>query len=158
LRGERDDPDERTEQVSRKARQDAKKRNRKNESSIPFASFAPLRETMIPICPLPDALMIPARVKHGRTQRERIASVNAVANPLLGVDYDRGELAWIRTLDGGWLFVTKDPHDTIYHPLTSPLRGRDRYAWLIGPDGIKRGYLTQESLDAGRTIEAPARV
>src|SRR5262245_54549131 len=100
---------------------------------------------MVPTAPTPDALMIPARLKRGRTQRERIASVNAVANPLPSVDYDKGELAWIRTLDGHWLFVTKDPHDTIYHPLSSPLRGRDRYAWVTGPDGIKRGWLTPES-------------
>jgi hypothetical protein len=97
---------------------------------------------MIATAPFPDALMVPESAKRGRTLRERIDSVLAITEPLLGVDRDKGERAWIRRQGDGWLFITKDPADTIYWPLTSPLRGRDRYEWVMGEGGIKRGYLT----------------
>ncbi len=100
----------------------------------------------IPTAPLADALMVPEKLKRGRTQLERIRSILVIAYPLLGVDQGAGERALIRRQPGGWLFVTKDPEDTIYHPLDSPLRGRDRYTWVLSPDGIKRGYLTSQSL------------
>jgi hypothetical protein len=112
---------------------------------------------MIPSAPLPDALLMPeGRYKRGRTLRERIDSVLAIAEPMLGVDREQGQRGWIRRQDGGWLFITKDPADTIYHVLQSPLRGRDRYAWVLGADGIKRGYLTEEAHLAGREGQAPA--
>jgi hypothetical protein len=98
---------------------------------------------MIPTAPLPDALMMPeVRYKRGRTLRERIDSILAIAEPLLGVDREKGERGWIRRQEGGWLFVTKDPAHTIYWPLNTALRGSDRYQWIMGEDGIKRGYLT----------------
>jgi hypothetical protein len=97
---------------------------------------------MIPSSPTPDALFLPeGPYKRGRRLIDRIHSILEIAEPLLGVDREAGQRAWIRRQEGGWLFITRDPNDTIYHPLTSPLRGRDRYTWVMGPDGIKRGYL-----------------
>jgi hypothetical protein len=90
--------------------------------------------------------MVPERLKRGRTLRERIGSICDLAEPILVVDRDAGEHAWIRRQEGGWLFITKDPNDTIYHPLNSPLRGHPRYDWIEGPDGIRRGWLRAERL------------
>jgi hypothetical protein len=105
---------------------------------------------MIPTAPRPDALFLRESLKKGRTQYERISSVCDVAEPILGVDRSRGERAYIRRQPGGWLFITRDPEDTIYHPLDSPIRGRDRYAWMARPDGSRWGYLTEEARRARR--------
>ena len=100
---------------------------------------------MIATIPTPDALFIPEALKRGRTMKDRMNSVLDLAEPMLGVDRPSGGRAYIRKQPGGQLFITRDPEDTIYHALTSPLRGRDRYAWLAGPDGIRRGWLTAEA-------------
>ncbi len=108
---------------------------------------------MIATTPTPDALFVPDRLKSGRTMKDRMNSVLDIAEPLLGVDRRSGGRAYIRKQPGGQLFITRDPEDTIYHVLTSPLRGRERYAWLAGLDGIRRGWLTEaaraEGADAG---------
>lgn len=109
---------------------------------------------MIPTSPIPDALFIPERMKRGRTLYERIDSILEVAEPLLGVDRARGDRAYIRRQGDGWLFVTRDPEDTIYFPLNTPLRGRPRYQWLDGADGVRRGYLVPEARNDGRASEA----
>ena len=93
-----------------------------------------------------DALFLPESAKRGRTQHARIASICDIAEPLLGVDRTQGQRAYIRRQPGGWLFITRDPADTIEHSLTSPLRGRPRYAWVDGADGIRRGYLIAEEV------------
>jgi hypothetical protein len=93
----------------------------------------------------PDALFLRESAKRGRRLIDRINSILEIAEPLLGVDRSQGQRGYIRRQEGGWLFITKDPEDTIYHALSSPLRGRDRYAWVVGADGIKRGYLTEEA-------------
>ena len=100
---------------------------------------------MVPTPPVPDALFLREGLKQGRRLIDRISSILAIAEPLLGADRSWGQRGYIRRQEGGWLFITRDPEDTIYHPLDSPLRGRDRYAWVVGPDGIKRGYLTEEA-------------
>lgn len=102
---------------------------------------------MIATTPTADALLIPERYKVGATQRERIASINRIAYPLLGVDNARDEDAWIRNrpVEGGRLFVTKDGDDLIYFPATHPMRGRPRYEWVEDADGVRRGYLTPEA-------------
>jgi hypothetical protein len=109
---------------------------------------------MIPTSPIPDALFIPERMKRGRTLCERIDSILEVTEPMLGVDRARGDRAYIRRQGDGWLFVTRDPEDTIYFPLNTPLRGRPRYQWIDGADGIRRGYLVPEAANDGRASEA----
>ena len=96
----------------------------------------------------PDALMIPEKLKLGRRQIERINSILEIGEPLLGVDRSRGERAYVRRQGDGWLFVTKDPSDTIDHPLRSRLQGRPRYDWIEGKDGIRCGYLKMEASSA----------
>jgi hypothetical protein len=101
---------------------------------------------MIPTSPPADALLVPVRYRHGRTQIERIRSVERIADPLLGVVRERGECAWIRTAPiDGYLFITKDGNDTLFFPLNSPFRGRPRYNWLDGADGVRRGHLVPEA-------------
>ncbi len=95
----------------------------------------------------PDALCIPERFKRGRTLWERMNSILDLAEPLLEVDRVRGDRAYIRRQGDGWLFVTRDPEDTLYFPLNTPLRGRPRYRWLDSADGIRRGYLVPEARD-----------
>lgn len=102
---------------------------------------------MIPTSPIPDALFVPEAMKRGRTLFERIESILAIAEPMLGVDRALGDRAFIRRQGDGWLFVTRDPQDTIYFPLDSPLRGRPRYRWSDGADGIRRGHLVPETAD-----------
>ena len=103
---------------------------------------------MIPISPPADALLVPVRYRQGRTQVERIRSIDRIADPLLGVARDRGECAWIRTAPiDGYLFVTKDGNDTLFFPLSSPFRGRPRYHWHDGADGIRRGHLVPEAMN-----------
>lgn len=100
---------------------------------------------MIPTAPTADALFYPEKLKRGGTFAERVDSVLDVAEPMLGVDRPRGERGYIRKQDGGWLFITKDIADTINFPITHPLRGRPRYQWVDGPDGIRLGYLVAEA-------------
>jgi hypothetical protein len=109
---------------------------------------------MIPTSPVPDALFIPEKMKRGRTLYERMNSILEVAEPLLGVDRARGDRAYIRRQGDGWLFVTRDPHDTIYFPLNTALCGRPRYNWLDEADGIRRGHLVPEAMNVRRESEA----
>jgi hypothetical protein len=110
---------------------------------------------MILTSPLADALLVPVRYRQGRTQLERIQSLDRIADPLLGIAREKGECAWIRTAPiDGHLFITKDGNDTLLFPLNSPFRGRPRYQWLDGPDGIRRGHLVPEARNDRRESEA----
>ncbi len=89
----------------------------------------------------PDALFVLENMKRGRTLIDRINSILDIAEPLLGVDRSKGERAYIRRQGNGWLFITRDPEDTIYYALRTPLQGRPRYVWVDDSDGIRLGYL-----------------
>lgn len=106
----------------------------------------------------PDALCIPEGLKRGRTLWERMNSILDLAEPLLDVDRAKGDRAFIRRQGDGWLFVTRDPKDTLYFPLNTPLRGRPRYRWLDAQDGIRRGYLVPEARNDRREESVPCRV
>jgi hypothetical protein len=93
----------------------------------------------------PDALMISEKRKSGRRQIDRINSILDIGEPLLRVDRSQGECAYVRRQGDGWLFVSKDPQDTMYYPLQSPLQGRPRYEWVDWEDGVRAGYLTVET-------------
>jgi hypothetical protein len=90
---------------------------------------------------VPDALFVPESMKRGRTLWDRMNSILDIAEPMLGVDRSKGDRAYIRRQGDGWLFITKDPEDTIDYPLRTPLQRRPRYVWIDGLDGIRRGYL-----------------
>jgi hypothetical protein len=109
---------------------------------------------MIATAPTPDALLVPEQLKRGATQWERIRSINQIAIPLLGIDYEKDELAWIHKQPGGWLFISKNPEDTIYWPHGAPQAGRHRYAWVDGEGGVRRGYLTEEARSGRRDGKA----
>jgi len=74
---------------------------------------------------------------------ERVRSITDIAEPLLGVDRLAGERAWIRQQGADWLFITKNPRDTIFFPNDHPRSGQNRYAWLNQPDGSRFGYLVE---------------
>ncbi len=101
----------------------------------------------IPIAPTPDALMAPEEMKKGRNHIERVHFISRLVEPLLEVNYPAGERAQIHKQLGGWLFITKDAHDTIYMPDKSGMGGQPRYAWVPRPDGMRFGYLTQAAKD-----------
>lgn len=112
---------------------------------------------MIPTSPTPDALFVPERLKRGATQYERICSILDLAEPILGVNREAGEKGYIRKQGDGWLFITKDPEDLIGFPNNTPLRGRPRYDWVEGHDGIRRGFLTPAAREMGKQpVEPPA--
>ncbi len=92
---------------------------------------------------IPDALMIPERLKTGARMSDRVASVVDIAEPLLLVDRSQGERAYFRIQPGGRLFVTKDVQDTILFPKGHERDGRPRYNWVTGEDGIERGFLVE---------------
>ncbi len=104
------------------------------------------RRSAIQDSSVPDALFVPENKKRGRTLWDRLNSILDIAEPMLGVDRSKGERAYIRRQGDGWLFITKNPEDTIYHPLQTPLQRRPRYVWTDGLDGIRRGYF-QATID-----------
>ena len=106
----------------------------------------PHRESGIREIGLPDALFIPERMKKGRTLSERMNSILDIAEPLLGVQRLKQERAYIRRQGNGWLFITKNPEDTIDYPLGMPLQRRPRYQWIDDDNGIRRGYLKQTNV------------
>ncbi len=89
----------------------------------------------------PDALILCAGQKNGKRLVDRVASITAIAEPLLGVDRSAGERAWIRQQPHGRLFVTRDPADTILFPRDHTWSGQPRYRWEKQPDGSEWGYL-----------------
>lgn len=92
----------------------------------------------------PDALLMPPGSARGASLPAKIDSVLAVAEPILGVDRASGERAYIHRQPGDVLFVTKDPHDTILHPVGSGGAGRPRYRWEPREDGIKFGFIQHD--------------
>ena len=89
----------------------------------------------------PHALIFPESWKQGQTQIDRIDSILAIAEPLLGVDRSKGERAYIRRQPGGRLFITTDPRDTLQFPVGHPREGKSRYNWVVRPDGSQLGFL-----------------
>jgi hypothetical protein len=95
----------------------------------------------MPVTPVPDALMLPATLKRGARLADRVDSICAFAEPILGVDRAKGERAWIRQQAHGQLFITRDSADTIHFPRDHCLSGQPRYRWEKQPDGSEWGYL-----------------
>jgi hypothetical protein len=96
----------------------------------------------------PDALLLPESWKSGRTHLDRIDSILAIAEPLLGVDRAEGRKAYIRRQPGGRLFVTADPKDTLCFPLSHAREGMPRYRWVVQEDGSEHGFLVEHAHDA----------
>ena len=92
----------------------------------------------------PDALMFSSAQKRGARLVDRVASIAAMAEPLLGIDRAAGERAWIRQQPHGRLFITRDPADTICFPREHRLSGQPRYRWEKQPDGSEWGWLVSE--------------
>lgn len=92
--------------------------------------------------------MIPESRKAGSRMVDRVTSILAVAEPLLGVDRGGGERGYIRIQPHGKLFVTKSPADTMLYPKGHPRDGQERYSWTPAPDGLELGFLKPESHDA----------
>jgi hypothetical protein len=110
-----------------------------------------------------DAAYVPGSLRRGDTVHERLRSILAIAEPILGVDRAAGERGWVRVIKSTdarrpdpWLFVTRDPNDTLLFPVAAPphLAQKPRYDWVEGPSGIRLGYLKSEAraLDAGPSL------
>ncbi len=93
-------------------------------------------------------------MKKGHRLGDRLNHVSDIAEPMLGVDRLKGEHAYVRSGRNSNMFITKDPADSLYHASNSPWRGHDRYAWIAGPDGIRRGWLTDTAkAEAAKLVE-----
>jgi hypothetical protein len=92
----------------------------------------------------PDALMLPQDRKQGARMVDRVASIADIAEPLLGIDRNRDERAYIRLQPNGKLFITSNVHDTIFFPRDDRRDGQARYRWELQPDGAEFGYLLPE--------------
>ncbi len=116
----------------------------------PSAIFAPMTEPLreYPVNRIPDALIIPESQKSGARMVDRVASILAVAEPLLGVDRRQGERGYIRIQPGGRLFITKDPADTLLFPKGHPRDGQERYHWIAGENQVELGFKKPETTDA----------
>lgn len=112
----------------------------------PTAPPAPVQATPTapaPAVPTPDALLIPASMKKGATQRERADTVCSLAESILGAK--PGQTAFITVQPGGWLFARFDFNDKLGYPTVGPPPHGDRYVWKTQPSGIRYGYLKEKA-------------
>ena len=97
----------------------------------------------ITITTVPDALLIPESTRSGGRIADRVGSICAVAEPLLGIDRATGGRAWIRKQRGGQLFITASPDDTLFFACDHARAGQSRYRWELQPDGSRWGWLVE---------------
>ncbi len=90
-----------------------------------------------------DAVMISEKAKSGNRMVDRVASVAQLVAPILGVDFPKGERAFVRLQQHGKLFVTKSPYDSIYFAKDHAREGQPRYRWVAQADGSEWGYLVE---------------
>jgi hypothetical protein len=92
----------------------------------------------------PDALLLRGVLRKGRRGADRVYSIAALAEPILGLDRRSKERAYIRQQPRDWLFVTLSPRDTLYFPHNHPLDGAPRYRWVVMEEEICQfGYLVE---------------
>jgi hypothetical protein len=102
----------------------------------------------------PDAVLVPERLKHGGRSVHRVDSILAIAGPLLGVVWGRGDRAYFRRQLGitvDWpqehmvCFCVRSLLDTVNYD-KSDTKGRQgcRYRWEP-LDGLRIGYLKDPS-------------
>ena len=89
----------------------------------------------------PDALIFPESARSGRSMHERVIALSKRAESILGIDYEAGGRAYVRQATVGRIFVTSDPHDTMYFPIGSERAGEARYRWSKNDDGVEVGFL-----------------
>lgn len=94
----------------------------------------------------PDALMIPESAADGPVvsklkDLDKIKRICGIAEPILGLDRDKGEFAYARHQKRQKAyFVSGDVKAQLYHPHDSELAGKPRYRWE--PVGeLQYGYL-----------------
>jgi hypothetical protein len=92
----------------------------------------------------PDALLLRSTLKSGSRGSDRVYSIAAIAEPILGLDRRSRERAFIRQQPRDWLFVTLNPRDTLYFPHGHPLDGAPRYRWVTMEEHICQfGFLVE---------------
>lgn len=102
----------------------------------------------------PDAVLVPERLKTGARSVHRVDSILAIAGPLLGVVWGRGERTYFRKQLGitvDWpqepnvLFCVRSLEDTVWYSKADH-KGRQgcRYRWEP-LDGLRIGYLKDTS-------------
>jgi hypothetical protein len=95
----------------------------------------------VPIDRIPDALMLQSTQKQGLRPLDRVASIARPAEAVLGAR------VWIHQQPNGWLFITRDPADTILFPRDHDRCGAPRYRWVNQVDGSQWGYLVEGAND-----------
>ena len=101
----------------------------------------------------PDALMLRGVLRKGGRGADRVYSIAAIAEPILGLDRRSKERAYIRMQPHNWLFITLNPNDTLLFPHGHFLDGESRYRWVTMEEGICQfGFLVE---GAEETIYAP---
>ena len=106
----------------------------------------------------PDALMVPASMKHSARMVDRLDSICLIGEKFLGLDRRGGETACVRIWPpkGEYLFVTSSDCDEFFFPLTHPKGGQSRYRWEPQTNGMYFGYYQPGALDARHAVTAPA--
>jgi hypothetical protein len=109
--------------------------------------------------PRPDAVFIHKSLKRGAELGHRVNSIADIAIPLLQPDTLNGEQAHIRSIAyKNYIFVTRDPRDSILYPLGHPREKQPRYHWVEQPgsDGkIRLGTLLDNLPQAKATADGP---
>ena len=96
----------------------------------------------------PDALLLRSTLKSGSRGVDRVYSIAAIAEPILGLDRRSRERAFIRQQPHNWLFVTLNPRDTLYFPHGHPLDGAPRYRWVeMEAEICEFGFLVEGALE-----------
>lgn len=104
----------------------------------------PLSLAYVPPPPTPDAILMPDTCRNpGGKLIDFIASIAAIADPILKVDPSKQERSYIRQQHDGKMFATKSPVDTLYFPFGHSQQGKSRYRWESQADGMQYGYLVE---------------
>lgn len=87
-------------------------------------------------------------LRKGARGIDRVYSITSIAEPIFGLDRRSRERAYIRMQPHDWLFITLNPHDTLYFPHGHPLDGRPRYRWVVMEEEIcEFGFLVEGALE-----------
>jgi hypothetical protein len=100
------------------------------------------------MAPFPDALLFPEAARVGRSMHERVINLSKRCEAMLGLDYAKGERAYLRQATAGRIFVSASPTDTMMFPISHPRSGEARYRWELSTtdDDVKLGFLVDESV------------
>lgn len=97
--------------------------------------------------PRPDAVKIPMTYPQPpEIPGDRLHFLFDLAGYLLGVDPTKGQKVYRRSQSAEKAFFFHlAPTDSLKFPIRHRLHPRDRYHWVVQPDGVVFGYLTDDA-------------